>query len=352
MEATSANQAKKLGLVTDLMFEDEVEDLMRDDTVGKDKEIELVTPGRLLRGQKPKALGKGKKIALIFAEGDIESGPGGNESIGSEGLRQDLVDLKADKNVAAVVLRVNSPGGDALASDVIWRELMITDEEVPVVASMGDVAASGGYYIASAARHIFAEPTTITGSIGVFGVLFNSEKFFRNKAGVSFDRVVTHPHADIGNSNRPMTKDEAAIIQGDVERVYKRFLDVVQESRGYEKREDLESIAEGRVWSGLRAKEIGLVDELGGLNQAIAKAAELAQLGKDYEIEIFPKEVDPFTRLIEQFSGDMLSRVFGTESVAVVQRLGEIAKRIPAQARKLRSHVLIQARMPADLQIE
>lgn len=321
----SADEAKANGLITELVFQDDAEAEMRKLTVGEDAELALVTPMNYLRDRQVAKSGSGnKKIAVLFAEGEIRSGTGGRDSIGSVSFREDLEDALADEEVAAIVLRVNSPGGDALASDVIWRALMVTDEEIPVVVSMGDMAASGGYYMAAAGRYVFAEPTTITGSIGVFGVMFSTEKFFRNKTGVKFDRVVTHPHADIGDPNRPMTQLENDKIQKEVNRVYSRFLDVVEESRGYEKRSDLESIAEGRVWSGSRAKELGLVDEVGGLDRAILKAAEFAELGKAYKVEIFPKDSDGFTRLLEKFAGDVYMSTVGQTSVGdrLMERLG------------------------------
>jgi protease-4 len=307
LSAVSGADAKKIGLVTDLMFRDEIEDILAEMTVGKDKELNLVSPNQLLRDSRSIKLLEGhgkKKIAVIFADGEIHSGEGSRDSIGAESITDDIKEAANDEDVAAIVLRVNSPGGDALASDVIWREVTVADEKVPVVVSMGDVAASGGYYMSTGGRYIFAEPTTITGSIGVFGLMFSTEKFFRNKAGVNFDHVMTHAHSDIGNTNLPMSEFEAKIIQGDVERVYKRFLDVVQEGRGYEKREDLESIAEGRVWSGTRAKEIGLVDEIGGMAEALKKAAEFAKLNEEYRVEIYPRDSDPVTHFIERLSGD------------------------------------------------
>jgi protease-4 len=349
LEVTSAAQAQQHGLVHKLLFEDQVEDLMKAKSAGKDKDLELVSVGRLLKDHSHMSfakVGPGKKIALIFAEGEIKSGSPGRNDIGAESLREDIIDAKEDKDVAAVVLRVNSPGGDALASDIIWRELKTADDEMPVVVSMGDVAASGGYYIATAGRYIFAEPTTITGSIGVFGIMFNTERLFKTKAGVNFDRVVTHPMSDIGNSNRPMTAIEAGVIQRDVDRVYKRFLDVVQDGRGYAKREELESIAEGRVWSGVRAKQIGLIDELGGLDQAISKAAELAGLGKvagkDYEVDVFPADQDPFSKLVEQLSGNVMSKYMDLGSLA---QLRQLMNQVPP----LKPGV--QMRMPYDLNI-
>lgn len=310
LDIVSAESAKAAKIVTDLKFIDEVEEKLKVATVGEDEDLELVTPMRFLRDLNERSKAGKKKIAVIFAEGEIHEGASSRDSIGANDMREDIEAARLDEDVAAIVLRVNSPGGDALASDVIWRELRMTDDEIPVVISMGDTAASGGYYIASAGRFIFAEPTTITGSIGVFGLMFNTQKFFKNKAGVGFDRVVTHEHADIGSMARAVSKSEGEIIQKSVNRVYTRFLDVVQESRGYEKRSDLEAIAEGRVWSGTRAKELGLVDELGGLQQAIAKAAEFAEL-KDFQIEIYPSDVDPIRHLVERFTGDAMSEIFG-----------------------------------------
>jgi protease-4 len=363
--AVSAVDAKKVGLVTDTMFEDQVEDTMKDLTIfknkknkkvsekapgqasektkekdekdekdDKDDDLRFVSAGQLLHDSRSQEALKGKgkkKIAVIFAEGEIGSGEGGRDSIGSESFREDLMDAREDEDVAAIVVRINSPGGDALASDVIWREMMVTDQQVPVVISMGDVAASGGYYMASAGRYIFAEPTTITGSIGVFGLMFNTEKFFKNKVAVHFESVVTHPHADIGDSNRPMTPFESNQIQSEVNRTYNRFLDVVQEGRGFEKREDLESIAEGRVWSGTRALDIGLVDELGGLDQALKKAAEFAEL-KDYQVEIFPRDSDPFVSFVERFSGDSVESFVGPKMLAKLRLFDRVVDRVVDQA--------------------
>lgn len=348
LSVKSALEAQEQGLVSELIFEDALENRMADFTVGKDEDIRLVTAGQLLRDRKAKDILKGggkKKIALVFAEGEIGSGVGSSDSIGSESLREDLLDVEADEDVAAVVLRINSPGGDALASDVLWRAIMVLDEKIPVVISMGDVAASGGYYMAAAGRYVFAEPTTITGSIGVFGLMFNTQKLFNNKAGVKFDRVTTHPYADLGDSNRPMTEFEAQTIQGEVERVYKRFIDVVEESRGYEKREDVEKIAEGRVWSGTRAKDLGLVDEIGGLDQAIVKAADYAGV-KEYSIELFPKAGDAFSELLAKFAGDTIETAIGRDSIA---KLRALTQAVPKSAADLKAG--IYARVFSDLRI-
>lgn len=341
LEVVSAESAKTAKLITDTKFEDEVEDGLRENSVGKDGELALISTGEYLHdlGERKHT---GKKIAVIFAEGEIHAGESSRDSIGSEDMRQDIEEAKSDDDVAAIVVRINSPGGDALASDVIWRAMRETDDEIPVVVSMGDVAASGGYYMASAARYIFAEPTTITGSIGVFGIMFNTEKFFKHKAGVGFDTVSTHAHSDIGTMSRKVTPEEGKSIQDGVERVYKRFLDVVQDGRGFEERKDLEDIAEGRVWSGTRAQELGLVDELGGLNQAIVKAAEFAEI-KDYQIEIFPADVDPLKHLLERFAGDTFSHVFGVSLGQVQKVKAALAPAIPING--------VFARMPFDLVI-
>ncbi|MES2857378.1 MAG: signal peptide peptidase SppA [Bdellovibrionota bacterium] len=340
----SAAQGKELGLFADTLFEDEVERLMAHHTVGEGDEPKFVTVGHLLtdRASVTKTGRSAKnKIAVVLAEGEIESGEGSRDSIGSEGFRQDILDARADEDVAAIVVRINSPGGDALASDVIWRELLEADKEVPVVISMGDVAASGGYYMASAGRYIFAEPTTITGSIGVFGLMFNTQAFFNKKTGIVFDRVVTHPHADIGDPNRPMSEAEGKVIQSEVERVYKRFLDVVEEGRGYQNRADLEKIAEGRVWSGTRAKELGLVDELGGLDQAIKKAAEYAKVESDYKIELIPYVRDPLTEIVERIGGGAMLRVI-TDKFPQLKELARTVK-FPEPG--------IYTRLPFDIKI-
>lgn len=298
----SVEEAKKSGLVTDAMYSDEFDELMRTTAGwGAGDELNYVSTARMANETKSKSKDK-RKIALLIAEGEIVKGEGGSDQIGDDAFMDSLYEIADDEDIAAVVVRINSPGGDALASDVLWRELTILDEKRPVVASMGDVAASGGYYMAVGARHIFAEPTTITGSIGVFGLMFDAESAFRNKLGVVFDRVMTHKHSDYGAFTRGLDPVESASIQKSVERTYKRFVSVVAQSRGFEKIEDVEIIAEGRVWSGSRALELGLVDEMGGLDRAISKAAEFAGLPDGYEIEIYPKSVDHLSRLIDQFA--------------------------------------------------
>ncbi len=347
LEVTSADDALERGLVTDLLFEDEVLDMMAEKTVGKDEDPKFVTTGQLLREDKTRMKSEKTKIAVIFAEGEIRSGTGDLDTIGSDSFVEDLDEARKDENVKAIVVRINSPGGDALASDVIWRELAITDQEIPVVASLSDVAASGGYYMAVGARHIVAEQSTITGSIGVFGVLFDTEKFFHNKLGVNFDRVVSHSYSDIGNSNRVMSDFEKQKIQRGVTHVYDRFVNVVRDGRKLPEQSDSGLFAEGRVWSGKRALDLKLVDEIGGLDTAVRKAAELAQL-KSYVLDLYPREEEPIQRMLEMFAG---------EAVRVALRgtiLGEaMISRVAAKAQPgFFSKSGIYARLPYDIHVQ
>jgi protease IV len=191
-----------------------------------------------------------------------------------------------------LVLRVNSPGGSALASDVIWREVVLTKKVKPVIVSMGDVAASGGYYIACAADSIFAQPNTITGSIGVFGIIPNMQKFFNNKLGVTFDRVKTAEFADLGSLTRPLTDGERLIIQNEVNRIYNTFTKRVAEGRK-KPQSYIDQIGQGRVWSGTEALKNGLVDKLGDIDDAISAAAKKAKI-TDYKVVAYPVQKDAF----------------------------------------------------------
>ena len=246
---------------------------------------------------------KKEKVAVIYAQGEIQSGEGSETVIGSERISKAIRKARKDEKVKAIVLRVNSPGGSALASDVIWREIKLAKKEKPVVVSMGDVAASGGYYIACASDKIYALPNTITGSIGVFGLLMSFEELYTDKIGLTFDQVKTNKFADLGSVNRPLTQEEYDIIQKGVVDVYNTFTSKVAEGRDMSQ-ENVDDIGQGRVWSGSNAMDINLIDEYGGLEAAVAGAAKLAEL-EDYRIYELPEQKDPFQELLEQLEEDM-----------------------------------------------
>jgi protease IV len=240
-----------------------------------------------------------KNLAVIFAEGDIVDGEGDMGQIGGNSLAEQIREARADSTIRAVVLRINSPGGSALASDVIWREVVLTKAVKPVVVSMGDVAASGGYYIACAATHIFAQPNTITGSIGVFGIVPYTGDMFKNKLGITFDHVTTNDHAVL-STNRLLTDSELSIFQEGVDLIYDDFISKVAEGRGLTKAE-VDSLGQGRVWAGSDAKKRGLIDDFGGIYEAIYYAAELAEIDRDaIKIKFFPEpEEDGLFELLD-----------------------------------------------------
>lgn len=287
---------------------------------------------------------KKDRVAVIYAVGAIESGEGDDMTIGSERIAGALREAREDERVKAVVLRVNSPGGSALASDVIWRETkLIQDAGKPFVVSMGDVAASGGYYISAAADHIYANENTITGSIGVFGLIPNLEGMFEEKLGVTFDRVSTNEHAGIMSATRPLEEAEKDWINKMIVDVYDEFLGRVADGRGMTK-EEVDSIAQGRVWSGTAAKEIGLIDEFGNLEDAIDKAAELAELG-DYKVKDLPEFKDPFEELMKEFSGQAKVEALIQET-GVDSRYIEYMYQVKQMATHSEGKHCVQARMP------
>ncbi|MCC8426675.1 signal peptide peptidase SppA [Mucilaginibacter sp. UR6-11] len=251
------------------------------------------------------------RIAVVYASGDIAGGEGGDNSIGSETTSKALRKVRLDDKIKAVVLRVNSPGGSSLASDVIWREVMLTKKVKPVIVSMGDVAASGGYYIACAADSIYAEPNTITGSIGIFAVLPNMQKLFNDKLGVTFDGVKTGQYADLGNTSRPLTAAERAILQNQINHGYDDFTRAVAMGR-HKTQAYINSIGQGRVWTGEQALKIGLVDRLGNISDAVKSAAKKANL-KDYRLVAYPEQKSVFNKLGESFSAEMKTKVLKSE---------------------------------------
>jgi protease-4 len=239
------------------------------------------------------------KIAVVYAYGEIVDGQGGINEIGGDSFAEQLKQLRQDDYIKAIVLRINSPGGSATASEIILREIQLLQAKKPTIVSMGNVAASGGYWIATGSDYIFAQENTITGSIGVFGLLFNFKEI-ANKNGINWDTVKTGNFADLASNSRPKTPAEIKIYEKSVDRIYDFFLDKVSKSRKLSKQQ-VNKIAQGRVWSGKNAKEVGLVDSLGGLEDAIKYAANKANLGDDWEVEEYPAEKSLEQEILSNF---------------------------------------------------
>jgi protease-4 len=283
---------------------------------------------------------------VIYAEGEIVDGEGQIGDVGGHKFARELRQLRQDDDVKAIVLRVNSPGGSATASEEIQREIRLTMQQKPVVVSMGSVAASGGYWISTYSDRIFAEPTTITGSIGVFG-LFINVKQLANNLGLTFDTVKTGQVADIFSISRPKTEAELAIFQKLVDWIYDEFTSKVAEARKLDKARVLE-IAQGRVWSGVEAKQLGLVDEIGGLGRAITYAAERAKLGTHYQLTEYPRKKE-LAELINEILRDMAPEQAGDDN-ALMKLVGEFKDqaRVLLRCNDPRG---VYARLPVDIVI-
>ena len=346
MLVDNAQAAVDYKLVDGVKYKDEIIDELKELLeLDKDDKIQLMKLSKYDKAPDAGRKGKGwtkDKIAVVYASGEIVMGKGDEQSIGSARISKAVRQARKDTTVKAIVLRVNSPGGSALASDIILREVALATEQKPVVVSMGDVAASGGYYIACLADTIVASENTITGSIGVFGLLFNLENFLNEHLGVTVDRVMTNDHSDLGSLTRKMTAIEEAVIQKSVDDIYDTFISYVADGRSLTK-EQVDAIGQGRVWSGENAMEIGLIDVFGGLNKAIEIAAEMAELD-NYQIKGLPKQIDPIDELLSDLTGQastyMLKRELGSEYI-YYKKLQET----------LRSQG-IQARVPFNLEVE
>lgn len=340
-----ASQALQYKLVDKLAFKDELIDILKTKLdLTKDQKINFVSLNKYkdvpVKSEDIKY--SKNKIAVIYALGEINGGEGSSESIGSEGLSKTIREAREDKNVKAIVLRVNSPGGSALASETILREMALAKEAKPVIVSMGDVAASGGYYIACQADTIVANPTTITGSIGVFGVLMNAKEMLNNKLGITIDTVKTNKHADIGTILRPLTSVERQVIQTSVEKVYDTFISRVAVGRSLTK-EYVDSIGQGRVWTGRDALELGLIDVLGGLETAIEISSNMANL-QDYRIVNLPKQKDPIEAFVEDLMGGEVSNSF------IKKELGQFYDTY-MELKNINKMDKIQMRMPQTFEI-
>ncbi|GAA4182576.1 signal peptide peptidase SppA [Sphingobacterium ginsenosidimutans] len=338
----NADDAVRYKLADAKIYKDELlSDLRKRLKIGEKDEISFVS--LFDYNKKVKDDASGSEVAVLYAVGEIVDGEGTRPGeIGGDKFSRELRKLREDDAVKAVVLRVNSPGGSALASDVIWREVILTKKVKPVIVSMGDVAASGGYYIAAAADSIFAEPTTITGSIGVFGVIPNFQNLMNNKIGVHYDGVKTGKFADLMTTfDRPLTAEERDIIQREVDKVYATFTKVVSEGRKMPLA-NVDSIGQGRVWTGTQGLGNKLVDRLGNLDVAIQAAAKKANLSK-YKVSQYPAKEDPFTSILNN-SKEKVQVWVAKEQMGEYYRYFDVMRKATAQSG-------VQARLPYTVEI-
>lgn len=303
LKLETAEDAVELGFADQAAYKDQLITMLKAKAgIDENDKLYMVTLAKYKDHKPAKTVRRSKdKIAIIYAVGDIASGEGDDDMIGSERISKAIRKARLDSTVKAIVFRINSPGGSALASDVIWREITLAREKKPVVASMGNLAASGGYYIACAADTIVTNPTTLTGSIGVFGVIPDFGKFFNNKLGITFDQVKTNQNADYISVTRPMTSYEEKVLTNSIERIYSTFIGHVAEGRDMAVAE-VDSIGQGRVWSGIDGINIKLADETGGLRKALEIAAAMAKLD-DYRTISLPQQKDPFTEIMDDLTG-------------------------------------------------
>ena len=298
LRLNSAAACKKLNYIDEILYEDQLKDSLKlYSSSEKIKTIDLKNYINVKWNNKQKI--SRNKIAVIYANGTISNNKGSINEIGTQTITKSLIQAREDKNVKAIVLRVNSPGGSAMTSDLIWRETIITKKEKPIIVSMGDYAASGGYYIACAADSIFSNKTTVTGSIGVFGIIPNLKKLYNEKLSVFFDTVNTHKYSDMG-TNRRLTNFEIDKIRENINQIYSDFINKVADGRNMDTLY-VDNIGQGRVWSGAKAKEIGLIDTHGGLFDAIDAAKLIADID-DYRIIELPKKKDPFEDIFSKIN--------------------------------------------------
>lgn len=326
----TANDALKNKLVDGLLYDDQLKaEINQRLKAEKNAKINFVSLGDYEKASDYQQSGDGR-IALVYADGDIVGGKGDNESVGSDEFRTLLRKLRLDDDVKAIVFRVNSPGGSSLASDVIWREISLTRKSKPVIVSMGDMAASGGYYIACNADSVFANEGTLTGSIGVFSILPNFQPFFKNKLGITFDGVKTAPYADMGNTSRALTEPEKRFLQNGVDSIYHTFKSRVAEGRKKDM-DYVDSIAQGRVWTGSRAISVGLVDRIGGLQEAIVSAAKMAKLSS-YKLREYPEKKNILEQVMENYqksvSSSLVKSEIGENEYQLLQQVKQVRKMV------------------------
>jgi protease-4 len=334
----TAADAVKYNLIDGLKYDDQI----KNEITGRlnlpvNSKINFVYFGEYAKSVTLNESSASEKIAIIYASGDIVGGTGTDEQVASDDYKELIRKARLDKSVKAIVLRVNSPGGSALASDVIWREVSLAKKEKPVVVSMGDVAASGGYYIACNANKVFANASTITGSIGVFSIFPNIESFLKNKIGITTDRVKTGPYADMGSMDRALTEPEKRFLQASTDSIYNTFKTRVSEGR----KKDMvyvDSIAQGRVWTGTRGMSVGLVDEIGTLSDAIKAAAAMAKV-KTYKLKEYPEKKNILEQLFNNYkrtvSIQLMETELGAEQLLMMQQVKKVKAMVGVPQAKL-----------------
>lgn len=359
---SSPEDGLKYKLVDGLLYQDEVEDLLKQKTgIEENKDLQFISLKKYAKVKPKKAKTENEesedaekeaekpwekkkdKVAVIFAAGEIRSGESEPDVMGSETIANAIKEAREDSTVKAIVFRVNSPGGSALASEIIWRETQLAKQEKPFIVSMGAVAASGGYYISCGADKIYADATTVTGSIGVFGIIPNMKSLFNNKLGINFDVVKTNENANIMTVNEPLTDFQYSYIQKSVDRIYDTFLQRVAEGRGVTSTY-VDSIGQGRVWTGTNALDLGLVDEIGTLEDAINYAKEVAELPEDVKLKNYPEEEDPFKKFFEELSVEAKMWFINDN----LKKEAEMYRQI-TQYKSLRG---IQAMMPYEIKLQ
>ena len=362
LQAISNNQpileaaaAQKNGLVDKTAYQDQVFTDLKKLTGQQEKDQTLTKISLGDYAEVPgESVDSDHKIAVVYAEGEIVNGSGNDGEIGGDRFAKIFTKIRENSQIKAVVLRINSPGGSATAAEIMQREIKLTRQLKPVIVSMGDVAASGGYWIASDSNRIFAEPNTITGSIGVFGVLFNGQKLGNNN-GITWDTVKTSEYADQQTISRPKSAQELEVYQRSVDRIYNLFLQKVSQGRKLSTAKVAE-IAQGRVWSGTAAKQIGLVDEIGGLNVAIEYAAKQAKLGNNWQLQEYPQVGSWGERLLGKKLDETKAKL-GIEKTEIksnnplINELGKFQQEIKI-LQTMNDPQGIYTRLPVNLKIE
>jgi protease-4 len=338
-----ADGALENGLVDGLVYRDALIDTLKIlSGLTTDDKINMIPMHKYTKVPDPKRMVSARnKVAVIYASGTIVMGKGNENNIGGNSYGDLIRRERKDSTVKAIVLRVNSPGGNAIASDIIWKELALAAEVKPVVVSMGNYAASGGYYISAPGSTIFANPATLTGSIGVFGLIPNTDKLMEQKLGISTETVNTNKSSDFPSIFRPMNSYEKEVMQTSIEKIYSDFINKVSSGRNIPVT-SVDSIGQGRVWSGGEALQIGLIDKTGGLMESIEEAARLAGI-ETYSIREYPVSEDPLSKLLSQLSGEIKMRILKNE-------LGEY-KKLFDEIQEIKNFSGIQARLPYFIEV-